>query len=71
MKEPKAKWTRKRKIPIQVYVSELEHAQLRKLITKRRSSVSALVRAWIRRAIAASAGANVAAPRDPRQAELF
>lgn len=68
--EKKHKPRRARGIPIQVYVSEAEHSALRKLTHKRDLSVSALVRVWIRRAIAQSQPARVV-PADPRQVALF
>lgn len=62
---------RARAIPIQVYVSEREHDSLQRLTQQRDVSVSDLVRAWIRRAIAAS-GPKTSAPRkDRRQVEMF
>lgn len=69
--EKQAKPRRARGIPIQVYVSAVERTQLLQLTRRRDVSVSDLVRVWIRRAIAASAPKSAAAPRDPRQAEMF
>jgi hypothetical protein len=62
---------RVRTIPIQVYVSSREHAALLKLAGQRGVSLSELVRGWVRRAAAASAGRE---PKpiveDPRQLRL-
>lgn len=60
---------RARKIPIQVYVSEHEHAALKQLVQARDVSVSQLVRVWIRRAIAQAP--KTPPPPDPRQSVLF
>lgn len=65
---------RKRGVPVQVYFSEREHAELTRIASKRDQSVSALIRAWIRRATAATR-AHAAAKRgnaasDPRQLTL-
>jgi hypothetical protein len=63
------KHKRKRGLPIQVYVSPEERADLRATARKRGVTVSTLVRNWIRRAAAAERGAlrDSAAAVDPRQ----
>jgi hypothetical protein len=67
---------RKRGLPIQVYVSPEERADLRATARKRGVTVSTLVRNWIRRAAAAEwrvAAAAAAAARDddPRQLSIL
>jgi len=70
--EKQVKPRRARTVPIQVYVSEVERANLQALVSQRDVSVSELVRVWIRRALAASVATKRAAvPPDPRQVDLF
>lgn len=64
---------RTRTIPIQFYVSEVEHAGLETIARQRELSVSELVRRWIRRAAVRAAvgrGARKTPPEDPRQLRL-
>lgn len=62
---------RTRGIPVQVYFSPLEHRELAAIATKRDKSVSALIRAWIRKAAAATRAASPKPkPEDPRQLRL-
>jgi predicted RNA-binding Zn-ribbon protein involved in translation (DUF1610 family) len=66
-----AKPKRKRGVPVQVYLSAAECADIQKLARKRGVSVSTLVRSWVRRATAATRGPKaVAAQLDPRQLQL-
>lgn len=55
---------RKRGVPLQVYVSPDERADIRAIATKRGVSLSMLVRDWIRRSAAA------AVARDPKPAAI-
>ena len=72
---PKRKPTpkrRKRGLPIQVYVSPEERADLRAIARTRGVTVSKLVRDWIRRSAAAALGAvRKGCPEDPRQMPLI
>lgn len=62
---------RARAVPIQVYVSDAEHAALRRIAKRRDASVAELVRGWIRRAAAAAQAREPRpAPEDPRQLKL-
>lgn len=77
-RKPRPKRKRKRGMPIQVYVSPEERADLRATARKRGVTVSTLVRNWIRRAAAAEwRGAlrdSAAAQRnvdDPRQLSIL
>ena len=64
-------YERQRKVPVQVYMSEHERAELRMLETERGVTASDLVRTWIKRAIAASRANDVRVLRhDPRQLRL-
>jgi hypothetical protein len=68
-KKPK-KPQRTRALPVQVMLSQSEHAQLQALVRARAlSGVSELVRELL--AAAASELPRVASQPDPRQAELF
>jgi hypothetical protein len=64
---------RKRGLPIQVYVSPDERADLRAIARTRGVTVSTLVRDWIRRSAAAAHGAlreRERCPADPRQLRI-
>lgn len=74
IKPPILKRRRKRARPIQVYVSATEYRELARIAERRKVTVSALVRQWIKRAAAAANGRDAprraAAADDPRQLRL-
>ncbi len=58
-------------VPVQVYVSESEHAELQALSERRGVTIATIVRAWIKRATAAERGRSRApAAEDPRQLRI-
>jgi hypothetical protein len=75
-KRKPTKRTRKRGVPIQVYVSNAECAAMRSIARKRGVSLSTLVRGWIRRSAAAAGDTPASRARavvtvDPRQLDAF
>lgn len=77
-RKQKPKWIRKREVPIQVYVSPDERADIRAIARKRGVSLSTLVRNWIRRSAAADVRDGIGRPAareafvvDPRQLSIL